>query len=248
MTDTAPFARREPTLTPEQRQNWVINRQGKDFVLYAALLEIAHNQFQLSGIRTKLVQIPGPENGHVAICTAEVDVAHGTFCGTGDASPENVSRQMATVLIRFAETRAKARALRDAINASAWEVEGDPDHDEKPTVQPTMAEAKREFDRMLREPDNAPVPSLRPPQAPRGPGLTTRQTDKLADELDPSRVLAEARAKWHATVKIAEGLGVVVPKLEEAEWNDAFEIRIEGKKLGAAIRRKQEENAAATGA
>ena len=99
------------------KRDFVITRNGKDYVLYAGLLDEAHAQ-GLKAIRTQLVQAPTPQNGQVAICMAEVTTERGTFTGLGDASPENVSRAMVNALVRFAETRAKARALRDAINVS----------------------------------------------------------------------------------------------------------------------------------
>jgi len=97
------------------KREFVINRHGKDYVLYAGLLDQAHQQ-GLCAVKTQLLQVPGPENGHVAICLAEVTTEKGTFTGIGDADPSNVNRVMANALIRMAETRAKARALRDAVN------------------------------------------------------------------------------------------------------------------------------------
>src|SRR5918997_2977888 len=99
----------------EMKREFVINRNGKDYVLYAGLLDLAHQQ-GLKAIKTQLIQAPGGDNGQVAICLAEVTTEKGTFTGIGDADPGNVSRMMATALIRMAETRAKARALRDAVN------------------------------------------------------------------------------------------------------------------------------------
>lgn len=99
----------------EMKREFVINRNGKDYVLYAGLLDLAHQQ-GLKAIKTQLVQVPSSDNGQVAICLAEVTTEKGTFTGIGDADPGNVSRMMATALIRMAETRAKARALRDAVN------------------------------------------------------------------------------------------------------------------------------------
>ena len=97
------------------REEYMIERQGKRFVLYAGLLEEAHER-GLRSIETELLQVPGTENGEVAIARAVVRTEDGKFSGIGDASPANVNRQIAPHIIRMAETRAKARALRDAIN------------------------------------------------------------------------------------------------------------------------------------
>ncbi len=109
------------------REEYMIERQGKRFVLYAGLLEEAHSR-GLRSIETDLLQIPGKENGEVAIVRAVVRTEEGKYTGIGDASPENVNRAIAPHLIRMAETRAKARALRDAINVgvTAFEELGGP--------------------------------------------------------------------------------------------------------------------------
>jgi hypothetical protein len=97
------------------REEYMIERQGKRFVLYAGLLEEAHSR-GLRSIETELLQVPAKENGEVAIVKAVIRTEEGKFGGIGDASPSNVNRAIAPHLIRMAETRAKARALRDAIN------------------------------------------------------------------------------------------------------------------------------------
>ena len=110
------------------KREFIVERQGRSFVLYAGLLDLAHSQ-GLRAIRTRLLQIPGEENGQTAIVQAEVDTDRGTFSGIGDASPANVTRAMLTCTIRLAETRAKARALRDAVNVgvTAFEELGEAD-------------------------------------------------------------------------------------------------------------------------
>jgi hypothetical protein len=91
---------------------------GKAVPTYGALLELAH-KCGLTGIKTMLVQAPGPTNGGLAIVHATaVFVVDGTFAdytGLGDASVANVGRGVAPHIVRVAETRAKARALRDAL-------------------------------------------------------------------------------------------------------------------------------------
>lgn len=88
---------------------------SKDVVLYAGLLSQAHEE-GLRVIRTSVLQFPTTENGHLAVIKAEVETSKGNFEGLGDACPENVDDFLAPHLIRVAETRAKARALRDAVN------------------------------------------------------------------------------------------------------------------------------------
>lgn len=104
------------------RSEFMVERNGRAFCLYAGLLDEAHQQ-GLSEIRTTLLQVPSEENGEMAICHCEVRTEKGVFSGIGDASPRNVARAMVTCLIRMAETRAKARALRDAVNVGVVALE-----------------------------------------------------------------------------------------------------------------------------
>ncbi len=92
-----------------------VKLQGKDFVLFPSLLEVAHSK-GLKRITTKIEQFPSEENNHTVIVSAEVEVEAGTFTGIGDASPASVSRNVAPHSIRMAETRAVGRALRFACN------------------------------------------------------------------------------------------------------------------------------------
>ena len=102
-------------------RRFVIQRDNKDFVLMSGLVDMLH---QLSDgffeVTTTLVQIPGKDNEQTAIVTARVvvfdpsnpDNAMRIATGIGDASPANVNRMMQPHLLRMAETRATARALR----------------------------------------------------------------------------------------------------------------------------------------
>lgn len=114
------------------KNEFIVERQGKKFVLYAGLLDLAHQQ-GLKSVKTELIQVPHENNNRVAIVAATVtiekDGVEKTFTGIGDAAPNNVAPAMQTCLIRMAETRSKARALRDAVNVgvTAFEELGDDD-------------------------------------------------------------------------------------------------------------------------
>ena len=97
------------------KKEYIIKQQGRDYALYSGLLDQAHQE-GLCRITTKVLQIPSADNENVAICFAEVETSKGVFTGIGDASPKNVGKQVALHLLRMSETRAKARALRDAVN------------------------------------------------------------------------------------------------------------------------------------
>jgi hypothetical protein len=117
------------------RDEFMITRQGKQYVLFAGLLDEAHSR-GLRGIDTELVQVPDESNGHVAIVKATAEMEDNRrFSGIGDASPENVGRNIVPHLIRMAETRAKARALRDAVNVGATALEELSDGDDAPPAE-----------------------------------------------------------------------------------------------------------------
>src|ERR687890_133536 len=86
------------------REEYMIERGGRRFVLYAGLLEEAHAR-GLRSIETELLQVPGAGNGEVAIARAVVRTEEGKFSGIGDASPGNVSSAIVPHIIRMAETQ-----------------------------------------------------------------------------------------------------------------------------------------------
>jgi hypothetical protein len=143
------------------KREFMIERQGRSFVLYAGLLDEAH-QRGLKSIRTQLLQAPMAENGETTICHAVVEMEDGrVFSGVGDATPENVGRNIVPHAIRMAETRAKARALRDAVNVGAVAIEELGDLDDGPSTpareEPRAPVAARE----VPQPASSPTPIRR---------------------------------------------------------------------------------------
>jgi hypothetical protein len=97
-------------------QKFIMNLSGRDYPLWAGILSEAHDR-GLQAIKTELIQIPGTDNDNTAIVKAIVLMKDGSvFEDFGDASPRNCSSKIANALIRMASTRAKGRALRDAVN------------------------------------------------------------------------------------------------------------------------------------
>ena len=142
------------------REEYMIDRGGRRFVLYAGLLEEAHAR-GLRSIETELLQVPNAENGEVAIARAVVRTEEGKFSGIGDASPQNVGRAIVPHIIRMAETRAKARALRDAINVGVTaleELDGEPEEFVPPAREQREASPEP---RMPREENKNGLPATR---------------------------------------------------------------------------------------
>lgn len=103
--------------TPNLDRRHIVTLQGKDYPTYPGALDCAH-QVGITALTVELVQVPSDDNGNTAICRATVVLSTGAvFADIGDASPRNTNSKIQTALLRMASTRAKGRALRDAINA-----------------------------------------------------------------------------------------------------------------------------------
>jgi len=101
---------------PKLDDRFMANIKGKDFVLYAGVLDLA-TQKGLMKLEVDLIQYPSKENGNEAICRAVAESKTGeVFSDVGDANPTNCHTMIAKHLIRMASTRAKGRALRDMCN------------------------------------------------------------------------------------------------------------------------------------
>jgi hypothetical protein len=98
-------------MTSKISAEYIVTLQGRTFVRLGGLLELAH-QSGLRGISTAMIQVPSQDNGQTAICSATVTIRDASYTAHGDANPGNVSRNIAPHLIRMAESRAVARALR----------------------------------------------------------------------------------------------------------------------------------------
>lgn len=103
-------------------ENFIINLQGKSFVTYEGLLDLAH-QRNLISMEVEIIQIPSKENNMTAICQAIATTEKERFQDIGDASPQSVNSALVPHLIRMASTRAKARVLRDLTNVGMTAVE-----------------------------------------------------------------------------------------------------------------------------
>lgn len=98
---------------PKLDERFIKNIEGRDFVLYSGLLDLAHQKGLLK-IEVEPLQFPTKENGNFAICKAAATSKFGEmFVDVGDANPFNCNAKVAKHLLRMASTRAKARALRD---------------------------------------------------------------------------------------------------------------------------------------
>lgn len=113
-------------------KKWIKSLQGKDFILYGGLVEEGHKR-GLKSLEVTILQYPNDGNGRTAVCSATAKTGDGdTYTDIGDASPENVSKNIIPHILRMASTRSKARALRDLTNIgmTAFEELGEATADE----------------------------------------------------------------------------------------------------------------------
>jgi len=102
-------------------KEFVTNISGKEFVTYEGLLNLFHENGGTI-IETSLKKMKLGEEVFF-IFKATVSGERGTYSGYGDACKGNVSPMIVKHMMRMAETRAKARALRDYNNVGMCSVE-----------------------------------------------------------------------------------------------------------------------------
>lgn len=103
-----PVALPEPTI-PLQ---FLVTIQGKQFVTFHGLLHMAHQQGLLS-LSARFISV----SADLALAEATAMFHDGrTFTEAADSTPSNVNSRIKPHFARMALTRAKARALRDALN------------------------------------------------------------------------------------------------------------------------------------
>ncbi|MCF6465550.1 hypothetical protein [Clostridium sp. Cult2] len=125
-------------------EKFIINLQGKSYVTYEGLLDLAH-QKNLKSIQVELIQIPNRENNMTAICKATATTENEVYTDLGDASPQSVNSTIVPHLIRMASTRAKARVLRDLTNVGMTAFE-------ELSVEDTVSETEENYMPNLSEP------------------------------------------------------------------------------------------------
>jgi hypothetical protein len=101
---------------PQQFLTWI---HGKPFVQYAGLLAMAHDM-HLKSLTVRFISV----SDKLAVAEATATFANGkSFTEAADAYPANVHEKIRPHFMRMALTRAKARALRDALNIGICSVE-----------------------------------------------------------------------------------------------------------------------------
>ena len=104
---------------PGSLTRWIKKIHGHDFIQYAGLLALAHEQ-GLQELAAEFISVT-PE---LALAAAHAFFRDGRrFWDAGDATPTNVHQHVRAHFPRVALTRAKARCLRDALNISMVAVE-----------------------------------------------------------------------------------------------------------------------------
>jgi hypothetical protein len=169
---------------PKLDDRFITTVQGKEFVVYAGLLDLAH-QKGVSSITVEAIQYPTNGNGFEAICKATVESQQGeTFSEVGDANPKNVNPKVVKHILRVAATRAKARALRDYTNIGMTCLEELADPDE------ALGDEKNGNERPRRAASN------KPPDTPKDKG--NGQGAASGNPSEPSKDQQKAKTETQA--------------------------------------------------
>jgi len=207
---------------PKLDDRFITNIQGRDFVIYAGVLDLAH-QKGLCSVLVDAVQYPNDGNGQEAICKATVVSKGGeVFVEWGDANPKNVNPKVVRHILRIAATRAKARALRDFTNIGMTCLEelGDLDEvtgDENGGNGGAKKNPPLKFERPA-EKETPKKPATKrepvPPEVPETPPLTPQKEQPKPEEPKQESLPKMSTAQLKAIENLARRRGLSKEELE----------------------------------
>jgi len=225
---------------PKLDDRFLINIKGKDFVLYAGVLDLA-TQRGLLKLEVELIQFPSKENGNEAICRAVAVGKNGeVFSDIGDANPTNCHSMIAKHLIRMASTRAKARALRDMCNIGIACLEELSDFDDvignetpkKPAAKKTAAKksakstkAKTAPKKAVAKKDETKTKDDKEPEESSQPDESTESESSGSAEKEQPKVLM-SEAQKRAVYNLSRRRGISVEELEKMA-EEAYGVELE---------------------
>jgi len=224
---------------PKLDERFLTNIKGKDFVLYAGVLDLA-TQRGLLKLEVELIQFPNKENGNEAICRAIAVGKNGeVFSDIGDANPSNCHSMIAKHLIRMSSTRAKGRCLRDMCNIGIACLEELSDFDDViGSAQPKKTFLKKAAGNTdKKEPKAKTDPKKKPPAKAakdKSASKAKKEQPKAADKVE-SKVETDdkgksdqpnmSEAQKRAVYNLSRRRGISVEELE-AMAKDAFGCEI----------------------
>jgi len=113
-----PAKKNEPITLDALPPGSVVELQGKKYPTHSGLLALAHAH----GMTSMATDVLSYADGE-AVVKATVEGSRGTYTGHGDASPANVNRNIASAVLRMAETRSQNRAMRAYLGLGATTLE-----------------------------------------------------------------------------------------------------------------------------
>lgn len=102
-------AHKPSTIDLLRANGYIQDLKGKQFVLYAGLLDLAHRN-GLKEMKSEIIHLDRDQK--FCLIKATVIGDRGTFTAHGDSDPSNTGKMVLSAFIRMSETRAYARCLR----------------------------------------------------------------------------------------------------------------------------------------
>jgi predicted nucleic acid-binding Zn finger protein len=212
--------------TPKLKDGFLKNIKGKDFVLYAGVLDLA-TQKGLLKLEVELLQYPTKENGNEAICRATAEGKNGeVFSDIGDANPNNCTPMIAKHLIRMASTRSKGRCLRDMCDigiACLEELESIDDvvgsgSAKKTTRKPATPKAKPAAAAKKVTEKKEPEKASKPGNAPKKVNNSKAKESKVSKQEQGTPSFSEAQKR--AIFNLSRRRGISVESLDNLVMED----------------------------